>query len=346
MERRDVFDPTKGPFFKHGTAQYWLARNDGQIVGRISAQIDYAQPKGLFDDAGLFGSLDTIDDEDIVRALLGMAEDWLHDQGYERAFGPVTLSMNEEPGLMVEGHDEPAVIAAPWHPAYLAKHLEACGYTKKRDLHFWRCMSTPSKLAELKAHKSFALRQKEFTVRSLNLRDIKQEIETIRMVYNDAWQHNWGFLPIEPHDLDGIASDLKPFLKSEYGIFVEKDGRTVGVAMVIPNLYEIFQDIGPDLSPLGWIRFLYRMFFHRFKTGRIILLGVLSEYRHSVGGAVIGMQLVDEIVHRFRDYKHKSDWIEAGWVLDENEPLQKILEQFEFRRTRAFRLYDKPIAVS
>lgn len=346
MEKRGIFDPKKAPFHKHGVAQYWIARRGGEAIGRISAQIDHAQPPGLFEDAGLFGSLDAIDDGEAVFALTEVAEQWLREQGRMQVLGPCTLSMNEEPGLLVAGQAEPPLIGVQWHPAYLAGHLGRCGYEGVKDMHFWRCQTTPEKFKELRGRPSVRSRLADYTTRKLNTKDLRGEIEVVRQVYNDAWQGNWGFVPLQPHDLDAVASDLKPFLRPEHGVFVEHDGKPVGVAMVIPNLFEITSDIDPDPSLIGWGKLGWRTLFHRFRTGRIILLGVLSKFHHSVGGAVIAMSLVDEIIERFLKYEGRADWIEAGWVLEDNAALIRLLEQFGFSRTRTLRMLQKNIAIS
>ena len=341
MERRDLLDPGKAPFFKHGEAKYWIARVGGNAVGRISAQIDQAQPAGTFDDAGLFGCLDAADDPDIVRALIECAEGWLRSKGRSRALGPCTLSMNGEPGLLVEGYDEPALIMVPWHPPYLASHLESCGYAKSCDLHYWRRRSKTETTSDLKLPEQLQPDRTGFSVRSLDMKNLAGEIDIVRQVYNDAWQDNWGFVPIMPEDVASIASDLKPFMRPEYGLIVEKKGRPVGVAILLPNLFEITGDLGADPSPLGWAKLAYRTFFHRFRSGRIILLGVRSEFRDSVGGALIAMTMVDKLSSFLLNFQYETDWIEAGWVLENNHALNKILNQFGFQRVRTLRLYDK-----
>jgi hypothetical protein len=343
MERRGFLDASKGPFFKHGRAQYWIARRDGVAVGRVSAQIDAAQPAGTFGDAGLFGCLDAIDDDAVVRALMETAEAWLRGQGRERAFGPCLLSMNEEPGLLVGGHDEPPLIMVPWHPPYLAPRLEACGYAACRELHYWRLDGLAAKLEELQRNRRPAEAIQGLTMRPLDLRNLAGDIEIMRTVYNDAWKDNWGFVPLEPDDLKGLSSDMKPFVQRDCGLIALKAGKPVGVAMILPNLFEITADIGADPSPFGWAKLGYRTFFHRFRTARFILLGVVSEYRNSVGGAVLAMTMVREIIDRFADPRHDVDWVEAGWVLDNNQPLQKLLRQFGFAIKRTLRLYDKQL---
>ncbi|MDP3545344.1 MAG: hypothetical protein Q8S29_04120 [Phreatobacter sp.] len=345
MDRKGFLDPAKAPLYKHGKAQYWIARRDGRAVGRISAQIDEAQPATTFGDAGLFGCLDAIDDPKVVEVLLAAAVDWLRAQGRTRAVGPCLLSMNEEPGLLVEGHDEPPLIMVPWHPPYLARHLEACGFVPCRDLHYWRLEHIEDHLRTLNERRR-AMTAAAITIRPLNMRDIPGDIEIMRLVYNDAWKDNWGFVPLEPEDLAGLSRDMKPFVRPELGMIVERAGKTVAVAMILPNLFEITADLGADPSVLGWAKLGYRTFFHKFSTGRIILLGVLSEFRQSVTGAMIAMAMVDEIITRFTNYNNDLKWVEAGWVLDNNEPLRKLLRQFGFSIVRTMRLYDRELGVA
>ncbi|MCB1436258.1 MAG: hypothetical protein KDJ46_03705 [Rhodobiaceae bacterium] len=344
MERRGLLDPAKAPFFKHGEAQYWIARKDGAAVGRISAQIDHAQirasgPGDALEGAGMFGCLDAIDELEVVRALIETAEDWIADRGFGRVFGPCLLSMNEEAGLLVEGREEPALIMVPWHPAYLEGHVEACGYAKMRDLHYWRLDSAQAELEARRVRLALQRRRPDLVVRALDLKNLARDVEIMRAVYNDAWQDNWGFVPLQKEDLEGISKDLKPFVPADAGVIVEMAGRPVGVALVLPNLFEATGDLGADPSPLGWLKLGYRMFTHRFRTGRIILLGVVFDLRHSVGGAAIAMTMIDEMIARSAHYE--TDWLEAGWVLENNQALLKILEQFNFKRVRTLRLYDK-----
>ena len=62
IERRLFLSPRFNAFFKHGEAQLFLARRDGRVVGRISAQIDTAF-NDFHDNAwGMFGFLELEDD--------------------------------------------------------------------------------------------------------------------------------------------------------------------------------------------------------------------------------------------------------------------------------------------
>ncbi|MGE0230426.1 MAG: hypothetical protein AB7O39_06095 [Flavobacteriaceae bacterium] len=341
MERMGLLDPAKAPFFKHGEARYWIAERDGRAVGRISAQIDHAQPAEAFGNAGMFGCLDAADDAEAVAGLIAVAEDWLRSRGKETVFGPCLLSMNEETGLLVDSFDRRPMIMVPWHPPYLERHLLASGYASVRDLHFWELPH--KKLDDYAAAERISgfARKSGLTLRSLDLKNIRRDVEIMREVYNDAWRDNWGFVPLQPEDLDGIARDLKPIIPPEAGMIVERKGTPVGVAMVIPNIEDMTADLGGDPSVSGWIRLAWRMLRRRYRSGRIILLGVVRESRDTVEGAMITSMLVAELTARRA--VQNLELVEAGWVLDNNRRLVRMLEQIGCRRVRTVRLFDKAL---
>jgi hypothetical protein len=343
MERRTLLDPSKAPFFKHGEAQYWIARVGGQAVGRISAQIDHAQPTGTFDSAGLFGCLDAVDDAAVVHALIDTAETWLRDKGRNRAVGPCTLSMNGEPGLLIEGHAELPLLLVPWHPPYLASHVEASGYAKCQDLYYLRWRDAPENRAMMDRQRRLSTHRKDFSIRSIDFKNLDRDIAICIEVYNDAWKDNWGFVPILREDMEDLGKEMKPFLKSEYGIIAEIEGRPIAVALILPNLPEITRDLGGDPSLIGWAKLAYRTFFHRFRTGRIIIFGVRSEFQKSIGGAIIAGTLISEMSRTLLGLDQETDWIEAGWVVESNTAIQGIMKQYGFEVTRTLRLYDKTL---
>ena len=96
-----------------------------------------------------------------------------------------------------------------------------------------------------------------------------------------------------------------------------------------------------DPSPFGWLKLGLRSLRPRFRGGRIILMGIKARMRQSVGGAAIAMSLIDELGRRFADYSW--DYVEGGWVLEDNTALNRILEAGGFRRSRTFRLFEKPL---
>lgn len=344
MDISDILDPKKGSFFKHGEVQYWMAFRNGEPVGRISAQLDFAQPEGTFDDAGLFGCFDAIDDKDVAKALIEVAEEWLISKGRARAIGPFTLSMNELPGLLVEGQEEPPLLMASWHPLYLEALLGAQGYAACRDLHYWRASKVASDTSVILERLSRLPDIPGMKLRHIQRKTLDNDVKIMIEIYNDAWKNNWGFVPLLPVDVEALVTSLRLIIKPEDGIIMEYEGKPVGIALVLPNLNEIFSDLGPNPSPIGWLKLAYRLFTHKFKSHRVMLLGFSTQFNGTVKGAYLAMRLLSEIVSVQMAIKDNSGYVEAGWVLDNNEPLRKILVNFGFSTSRTYRLYDKQIA--
>ena len=128
LERGIHFDPKHNPFFQHAKAAFWLATRDGVPVGRITAQVDSLHLERYKDATGHFGFIEATDDREVFAALLQTAEAWLKAQGMERCVGPVSFSMWDEPGLLVEGFDRPPAVLMAHALPYYQGHIAALGY--------------------------------------------------------------------------------------------------------------------------------------------------------------------------------------------------------------------------
>lgn len=341
LDRDMLLNPKRSAFWQHGQVQYWLAWRDGKAVGRISAQIDTQLPVGIAHGAGMFGSLDAIDDEAVVRGLIGAAEEWLTARGCTSIFGPCTLDMNDEPGLLVAGADQPAMTLCPWHPPYLGQHLERCGYDRLRDLHNWRLELKDRPPLSSTARRRLAERIPGLTSRTPARHSYAQDIAILCDVYNDGWRHHWGFIPLTPLDLDGLDVLMKWFVAPEAFRIIELEGKPVAVMLLIPNMFELIAGLSPSPGPLGWLRLALRALTHRFRSGRIIVVGLVARLQDTVIGSAIAALMVDELIAS--QAVLKGEWVEAGWVLENNTALIQILERFKFRRNKTFRIYGKTL---
>src|SRR5262245_66478215 len=117
-ERRRFLDRSKNPFFDHAEAEYFLAERDGEVVGRITAQVDRRWDEFQGGSDGMFGFFETVDDPAVASALIDAAAGWLRERGRERLLGPMDFTTNDECGVLIEGHDLPPMILEPWHPRH------------------------------------------------------------------------------------------------------------------------------------------------------------------------------------------------------------------------------------
>ena len=154
-EALGMITPEKNGWYSHAKAQLFLAEEDGQTVGRISAHIDtlaltMPAAQGFGPAVGQWGLMDA-SREDVFQALLAKAEQWLRDQGMTRALGPVSQSIWEEPGLLVQGFDHPGLPAdrqahhplgreQPAHPRPRGEQEEVRGRGRDHPWHPQRCV--------------------------------------------------------------------------------------------------------------------------------------------------------------------------------------------------------------
>ena len=136
-ERRRLEPHT--PFFDRGDGEYFLARRQGIVAGRITAHI---AAKG--DEQGWFGFYDTVDDPAVATSLVEQAATWLRDHGCTTMTGPASFTLDDGPGVLVDGFDVAGTTGRPWHPPWYAGHLESAGLARvpKLDEPTWRLPPT------------------------------------------------------------------------------------------------------------------------------------------------------------------------------------------------------------
>ncbi len=342
LDRARLLDPAKSAFWKRGQARYWIARRNGLAIGRISAQVAPTTPVGLAAGAGMFGCLDAVDDAEVVEALIAAAAQWLAEQGCTAMFGPCTLDMNDEPGLLVEGADQPPMTLCPWHPPYLAGQIERLGFTKLHDLHNWRLELTRAAPAMPDARLRLAERIPGLRIRHPERKSYDRDIQILCDAYNDGWRDNWGFIPLTSADLAGLNHLMKWLVPPQGFKIVELDGKPVAVMLLVPNLFELTAGLGPRPTPAGWLKLLWRAMTHRFRSGRITIVGIARHLQGTVTGAAVAALLVDELIAG--QAALRGEWVEAGWVLESNRAMTRILERFSFRRNKTFRIYSRATA--
>jgi len=126
-------DPQRGTFFRYGDAALFIAVRDGRDVGRIAGWINHRSNEFLDEKAAGFGFFETFDDYEVARALLDATCDWAREQGMETVRGPFYFTMDDSPGVLIEGFDRPPVLMCGHSPPYYACLVERYGMTRYRD---------------------------------------------------------------------------------------------------------------------------------------------------------------------------------------------------------------------
>lgn len=348
MEQRSLLDPKHAPFFQHGQAEYFLAWRDGRAVGRISAQIDrlvaeVSPATGLTPQTGFFGALDA-EDPSVVAPLLEAATEWLRVRGMTRMLGPWTLNSNGEYGTMIVGQSAAPMVMMPWHPVWLSAAIEAAGMTKAMDVLSYQMEMGPQAQAAHIVPRGLALgegRLGALSVRRLDLKNVGQDGEILRSLYNDTWRETWGFIPYTQGEMASMIREIRPILRPDHFVLVEQNGQPVGVALVVPNVFDVAGDLGGAPSPLGWLRLGVRLLRHEFQSARVILLGVSKDLAGTALGALLPALLIRELMQRGNVLPYRR--IELGWVLETNLPMRRLIERITPEAYKRHRIYTRDV---
>ena len=341
LERFDAFSTKKNPHLHNADAVFLLASRDGRVVGRIMAQVDRAHLARHDDATGHFGLLDAEDDPAVFRALLNAAEDWLRARGMRRIAGPFSVSINDEVGQMIAGFDERPMLLMPYGPPYAAARIEEAGYAKLMDLHSYEydVRKAPVTIGQRLIERYAKGRVK---VRPVDMKRFAEEVKTVVDIFNDAWQDNWGFVPMTQAEVEHAAKNLRPLVDPRLIWLAELDGEPVAMILTLPNLNEAVDGFGGRLLPFNWAKLLWRLKARRLRSGRVALMGVRMSLRHTPLGAALAMMVIDKL--RENGTALGYHYAELGWILETNTVTRRIIEQAGGREYKTFRLYAKPLA--
>ena len=338
FEQRLRFSPSNH-FFQHARWQGWVARRNGQLAGRITAQIDDLHLQQHGDAMGYFGMLEAEDNAEVFAALCNAAESWLRERGMCQVRGPFNLHINEEVGLLVDGFTTPPFVMMGHGRPWYGTRVEEQGYVPVKDLlayHVRPDFEAPRVMTRLAERVS-----ENVVVRPLRRKKLAQEAATMLEIFNDAWANNWGFVPLAYDEFLDTVKTLTPLMPDDYVQIAEYEGKPVAFIVALPNINEAIRDLGGKLLPFGWVKLLWRLKVHHPRTARVPLMGVRQEFQHSRLGPTLAFMVIDAV----RKALHARDVtdVEMGWVLEDNDGMRNIIETIGGEAYKRYRVYEKTL---
>jgi len=340
-EVHGLINPAENPWFEHAEAALFLAERDGRPVGRISAQVDQLVLEHMGAGTGQWGMFEAADRE-TGHALLTAAEDWLRGKGMARSIGPFSLSIWDEPGLLVLGHDHsPSVMMGHNSPAYEG-WVEAAGYRGIKDLSTYDLDITQDMPAIVQRIIASGERSGHINIRMVDKSRFDEEAALILSILNDAWSDNWGFIPLTDSEIAYAGKKLKPLVREDLIRIAELDGEPVAFMMTLPDANELIRDLDGRLFPFGWAKLLWRLKFLKVRTMRVPLMGVLKRLQSSrVAGQLAFMMI--EYTRRDAIKRYGTTRGEIGWILDDNKGMTSMAEAILSKVNRIYRVYEKAL---
>ena len=342
----ELLTPGKNPFHDHARVQYFLARRAGRVVGRISAHIDelaLAQPpeQGMGPGTGNWGLLEA-EDEAVAQALIARAEDWLREQGMTRVLAPLSMSVWEEPGLLVRGQDHPPTVMMGHHnPAYQG-WIEPLGYEKAKSLYTYELDITGEFPELIRRIVASGERNPRIRLRPVDLDHYERDVGIVIDILNDAWSDNWGFVPFTEREKAYAARKQKPLICKELNMIAELDGEPVAFMMVLPDLNEKLIGMKGSLWPFNWAKLLWWLRNPKARTMRVPLMGVVKRLQSSRMASQLAFMMIEHIRQNAVSI-YGGTRGEIGWILEDNQGMIAIADALHTRINKEYVIYRKSL---
>jgi len=327
------------PLFEHAEMQLWVATQNGRDVGRIAGIVDRNFNSYRKEDAAFFGFFECVSDRAVIHVLMEAVVNWARSKGLKKILGPLNPTTNEEGGLLVHGFDSSPVFMMTYNPPYYADLVTGEGFTKAKDLlaYWFDLASTPMARFERIAAK-FKKREPDIAITPIRKRNLTECLLKVKAVYNEAWQDNWGFVPMTDAEINFMAARLKPLLTEGLTYVAETPNEPVGFLLAMPDFNQAFKPLkGRLLTPklLGFVPYLAG--WKVPDVCRVITLGVKAKYR---GRGIEAAMLAEGLRTGFR-LGFRS--IEASWILEDNTAVQRVIELFGGKPYKTYRVYERPL---
>jgi len=324
----------KYPANDHQDTALWMAYRNGKPVGRIGACVDHKFNEFQGQSWAWVGFFEAFDDPEAANALFDTACRWANAKGVEECVGPASFTTNDECGLLVDGFEHPPMILTPQNPPYYEHLWVDAGWEQAMDLWGWRHHKETDDLSDRQKRIVARLKARaDVQIRSMRMDDFEAEVDRFFEVYNSAWARNWGFAPMSEAEIRHQAKNLKQILDPELTLIAEKDGKAVGVALILPDANEAMIKVRSGrMLPLGFLTLLRGL---KQTTGaRVWALGVRSDLQ----SRALGPLIYSEGAERLRNHP-RIQRVEASWILASNTPMNSAIKAMGGERYKTWRMY-------
>ncbi|MFC3581743.1 N-acetyltransferase [Sphingomonas hylomeconis] len=346
QEEAEKIDPKKNGWFSHAEGQLFIATRGDTVVGRISAHIDtlaltLPPEQGFGPGVGCWGMLEA-EDRNTAHALINTAEGWLRGKDMTRALGPISLSIWEEPGLLVEGHDHPPTVMMGHHKPHYQEWIESAGYAGVKTLYTYELDITKTFPPICGRIIAAGEKNPRIRIRNVDKSKFDQEAKIILDILNDAWSDNWGFVPLTPPEIADVGKKLKPIVFEDLIRIAEVDGEPVAFMITLPDLNEAIAPLNGNLLPFGWAKLLWWLRAPKVKTMRVPLMGVVKHLQSSRMASQLALMMI-EYIRQAAVANYGATRGEIGWILDDNQGMRSIAEIINCEINKKYEIYAKEL---
>lgn len=321
-----TFDPKQNGAFDFSEAELYLARRDGEVVGRVAAIINRKANEAWNVDQVRFGWFDFIDDIEVSSALLDAVIAFGRSRGMKQIVGPLGFTDFDPEGMLVEGFDRVSTMALIYNHPYYPEHMKKLGYVKETG---WieNLITIPDALPEKYIRVAEVVKERyDLKVRKFTRRQIRKEDYGRKFfkLINETYCVLYGFSLLSDKQIDKYVDLYLSLIDARMLTFIEdKDGNLIAAGVSIPSLSRALQKCNGEIFPFGWWHLLKAMFLKKPETLDLLLIGVEPEWQNKGVVALLFMDL-------FQTYRKLGfKYAETNAMLEDNVKIQSMFGPFE-----------------
>lgn len=290
------FSPKKNKHFSHCDTILLLAYKEDTLVGRIMGVIHHEYNEEKKENNARFNFLEAWDDREVIEGLLDAVSDWAKEKGKDKLVGPLAFSDKDPQGYLIEGFNEPVVIASHCNYEYIIHHLKDLGFIKELDLVVYKVPipdETPEiylKIAERARRNNADLKLIEFKSK----RKLRPYIRPVLQLVNDTFKNIYGFTEFTPEEMDDFANRYILVLDAKFIKVIENaEGKTIAFVLGMPDICEGIKKSKGYLFPFGFIPVL--LSGKKSKQVNLLLGAVHPDYQNKGLDRMLGNALLDSV---------------------------------------------------
>jgi GNAT superfamily N-acetyltransferase len=330
-----LIDPERSPFFKHGTAEFFIVRRNGRPVGTICTAIDYKANQAVNKKECVFGFWECIRDEEVAHTMLDHAVRWAKDHGLVSLYGPFNLDYEDAYGVLVGGRERPPAIMCGHTTDYYQAFIEDYGFKPARGENLAFARDLTKNLESLEEVYDFAEKVKKkrnFTIRSADISHWKEEVNRVYELINPCLQHLPGFEPWQPEALQELMAPFVSLADPDLILFAELEGKTIGFFPALPNFNEILIHLNGLRYPWDYLKAAW-LSRKKPASASIKSVLVLPEY----WGSGVAILLFAEMVKRLIAAGYQ--WVDMSLTSDDNPRTPYLAERMGAKVYKRYQVY-------
>jgi hypothetical protein len=338
LDEWTYFNPKKNRAFDHCSTVLYVAVKAGETVGRIMGIISHQYNETHKINDVRFCYLETYNDAEVFNLLLESVSEWARNNGMNRMVGPLGFSDKDPQGWLIDGYDQPIVIATNCNYPYMNALLEGLNFTKEVDLVVYR-VPIPNELPEFykSIYKRFTSREnrlilKEFTKRS----QVKPYIRKVLTLLNETFAGIYGFVPFTLKEMDDFANRYLYLINPRFiKIFIDKNDQVVSFLVAMSDISAGIKKSKGYLLPWGFIPILSAG--RKSKQLNLLLGGISPEYQGKGLDVMMGIKLIESAK------KAGKVVIDSHLELETNVKVRAEMEKMGGQVYKRYRIYQKTL---